>query len=312
MDAGRIFSRALELMGKYKFLWLFGLILGLTGGGAGSGNLNFRGGGDGMPFVNGRVEPALIGIAALVGVLVLLVGLVLFFYFRFVARGALVCAVRDIEAQGATTLADAWSGGRTFYSRLLGLGFLVNVPLVLFSIVLIAIAIVPLLGLILSAVSNRGEPPTALFAGLGVVGFFAICFAVLCLVVVYVVIHPLYEFAVRAIVLEDLHVREGLQRGIERARQNLGHVVVVYLLLIGARIGWGLITAILWLPFVFLGFLFVGGALSLDVNVLIVLGLLAAVPLWLLFGAVEGLFQTFESNVWTEAYLGLLGKPETA
>ena len=312
MEIGRIFSRSLELLWKYKFLWLFGVVMGLTGGSGGGGgnggNANFRT----DMFSNFRVEPTLIALAIIVGIILLVVWAVLFFYFRFVSRGALVAAVRDIEAHGTSTLREAWNQGRTFYTRLLGLGFLVNLPLILFSILIIVLAFIPIISLVISAQGRLNDSPEAIFGLLGVGGILGICCAVLCLVIVTVVIHPLYEFAVRAIVLEDLPVRDGLRRGVERVRENVGNVVVLYLLLMGARLGWALVVAVIAVPTGIVLLLAFGGALRFDLNALILILLIAAIPLWLVFGALEGIFQAFESNVWTEAYLHLLNKPQTA
>ncbi len=310
MDVGRIFSRSIELIWKFKFLWLFGFVMGLTGGGLG-GNTNFRGTtGFNNPTLNQppQIQPAVIGFAILVGLVFLLIWLVLFFYFRFVSRGALVAGVREIEGQGTATLRTAWNEGRRFYTRLLGLGFLVNVPLALFTLLVVIIALVPLLGLIVTSGGQINDSTGRALATLGITGLLALCCAILCVVLVTLVVHPLYEFAVRAIVLEDMAVTDGIRHGIQQARENLGNVIVVYLILIGARIGWGVATAIVALPIILvLGFIAIG-VLRMDLNALIILVLIVALPLWLLFGAIEGVFQTFESNVWTETYLALMKK----
>lgn len=309
MDVGHTFARSLELLWKYKFLWLFGLVMGLTSVGANFGpNSNFRFNASDNPFTNQRVEPAVIILAVIVGLIFFVLGLVLFFYFRFVARGALVATVRDVEAQSTPTLRDAWKNGRTFYARLLGLGFLVNLPLVLVSIIVILVAFIPLLSLFVSARGNFPGSPDQGLAALGIAGVLAICCAVLCIVLLNVIVHPLYEFAVRAIVVQNLSVREGLRHGIQHARENLGTVIIVYLLLIGARIGYFLLAAIISIPIGLIVAVGMFGILQANVNALIILLLVLAVPLWLLAGAIEGVFQIFESNVWTETYLALANK----
>lgn len=311
MDTGRILTRSIELLWKYKFLLLFGLVMGLTGAGISNGNSNFNLR-DAAPFNTGtQLQPVVIGIAVVVGVVLFLLWLVLFFYFRFVSRGALVAAVQEIEGQGAATLQGAWKQGRTYYARLLGLGFLVNVPLALVGILVILVALVPILGLILSAVGSDNSA-RGIVAALGITGILSICCAVGCLIILTMVIHPLYEFAVRAIVMEDMHVRDGIRRGIARVRAHLGNVVVIYLLLMGARIGWAVVTAIVLVPIALIAALGFVGMLRSDLNALIILGLILLVPLWLLVGALEGIFQTFESNVWTETYLALMEKTEPA
>lgn len=301
MDIGPIFTRSLELMWKYKFLWVFALVMGLTSVGASTPNVSYQFNRADNPFTNLRVEPTVLVVAACFGLVMFVLWLVLFFYFRFVARGALVDTVRAIEQQENPVPRDAWQSGRKFYARLLGLGFLVNVPLILASGVLIVVGLIPLLG-VLRSQTRAGSGDLDLTA-FWISSALAFCCALVCVVVLGIVIHPLYEMAVRAIVLEDLSVREGLRRGVARAREQLGNVLVVYLLLIGARFGYGMLTAIVALPVSAIVFFSALGLLQGNWNALILLGLLAAIPLWLLFGALEGIFQLFESNVWTEAYL---------
>lgn len=306
MDIGPIFSRSLELMWKYKFLWVFALVMGLTSLGASSPNVSYQFNRADNPLVGFRIEPAVIVIAALLGLALFAAWLLLFFYFRFVSRGALVDTVRAIESQGNPTIRDAWQSGRKFYGRLLGLGVLVNLPLALLSLIVIGIGMVPLIGALVTQTSGnyRGQD----LAGYWISAALALCCAALCVVILGVIIHPLYEMAVRAIVLEDLAIREGLRRGIQRAREQVGSVLVVYMLLIGARFGYGILVAIVTIPigaFIFLGTF---GILRGNWNAIIILGLLAAIPLWLFFGALEGIFQLFESNVWTEAYLAMQRK----
>lgn len=312
MDIGRILTRSLEISWKYKFLWLFAFIMALTAGrGFDSGfpsNSRFDTF-SGSPFTGApQVAPVVIGIAVLAGLILFIVWAVLTFYFRFVARGALVSSVNVIENGGTTNLREAWASGRTFYSRLLGLGLLVNVPFILFTIALILVAVVPIIGAIISASGQTSNSASGIFAAIGLTGLFAVCCAILCIVFLVLVIHPLYEFAVRAIVLDDMHVRDGIREGIRQVREHLGSVLLVYGILIGARVVWGIIVGVVTIPLALILFGVFGGAFRFDLNAVIIGVLVLAIPLWLVLGAVEGVFQLFESNMWTETYLALQKK----
>jgi hypothetical protein len=310
MDVGHIFSRSVEVAWKYRVLWLFAWVMGLTSLGGGS-NFNYSFNGTNNPFAGQSVAPWVIVLAVLVGLILFVIWLALVFYFRFVARGALVATVRDIEAQANPTLREAWQNGRAFYTRLLGLGLVVNVPLVLVSIVLILLGLVPLIGVLVAQGGARGLQVQN-FAGAWIAAAVAICCALVFVIVLHFVIHPLYEIVVRTIVIQDVSVREGIRQGLARARENLGDVLVVYLLLIGARIGYGLLTAFVVVP---VGLVLVLGSFAVmraDLNVMILLALVLALPLWLLFGALEAVFQLFEANVWTETYLALQAKSQAA
>ena len=319
MDIGRIFSRALEISWRHKVLWVFGFIMALSGGARSfSGNLNFgtprQSQSAGTPNFDLSV---LLPFVIVMGLCLLILFLVLALYFRFVARGALVAAVRGIESGSVPSLGAAWREGRAYYARLLGLGFLVNVPLVLFSLVLIAIGVLPFVGAILAVVSRSSRGPVTgpdLFPQAGaLVGALALlCCAIVVVLIVSLVIHPIYEFAVRAIVLENTRTIEGWSLGWRRLRANLGSVAGLYLLLIGSRIAWSIGVGIASVPLV----LVMVGVIAAAANASPVAGILFAVglglPLIVLLAFLEGLFEVFESNVWTEGYLALLGAPGAA
>lgn len=311
MDIGHLFTRSLELMWRYKFLWLFAFVMGLTSAGvrtpdlAGSFNRPLN------PITNFRIEPFVLGLAVVFGAVMLAVWALLVFLFRFIARGAMVDTVRAAEAQTEPTLRDAWQSGRKFYTRLLGLGLLVNAPLALVSVSLILLGLLPFIGVILAQRNADGLGARAL-APFWISGFLAFCGALACLAILSVVIHPFYEMAVRAIVVEDLSVRAGVQRGIQRVRAQVGNVLTVYLVLIGARFGYGMVVGLVSIPFGAVIALGVFGLWYDNLNALFLMGLAAAPFLWLFFGALEGVFQLFESNVWTEAYLTMAARDSAA
>src|SRR5438093_6151549 len=115
MDIGGVFSRSLQIAWRYKFLWVFGFVMALTGGGGG-GNASFRTGATNQNVPSApNLEPAMLAAIVVVGLCVFLIFLILAFYFRFVARGALVSAVRDIENGSAPTLGSAWRAGQSYY-----------------------------------------------------------------------------------------------------------------------------------------------------------------------------------------------------
>ena len=331
MDIGRVLGHSLEITWRHKVLWIFGFIMALTGGGASNWfNYNFNRSDFNnnqvlpvRPFPSPPILPAfvitVIAFAACLAVLFL----VLVLYFRFVARGALVTFVRNIEKGNTPTLSNAWREGQTYYLRMLGLGFLFYIPLFILTICSLLIAILPI---IVTAVAvfgraGRGQLPSSdiapfVTAFLGALGL--ICCTFSCLLVVHLILHPIYEFAVRGIVLEESRTLEGLARGYRRLRENLGSVALLYLLLIGARIGWSIVLGIVAIPLALVLFAIVTlgattqsvGAFAL-VGMFVLVALAIAVPFALVLVFLEGLFQVFESNVWTAGYLALLSPPSS-
>lgn len=319
MDIGRVIARSLELAWRHKFLWVFGFIMALTGGGGGNNfNYSFNRSNFSSPNVpspRAPVQPEFAGIVlvliACAACLVLLL-LILVLYVRFVSRGALVTSVRDIEKGAKPTLGSAWREGHRYYGRLLGLGFLFFVPLFIFTILILAVSLLPFIGSLIAIFSQvgRAQPtPDQLVPALsGFVGFIVlICCAIICILIVHLIIHPVYEFAVRGIVLEELGTFEGVTRGYRRLRENLGPVALLYLVLIGARIGWYLALTVVSLPlfFVISGIVLAAAATN-SAGVIAFIALAIGLPVGLVLVFVAGLFEVFESNAWTEGYLALL------
>ncbi len=311
MDIGRILARSLEIAWRYKFLWLLGFVMALTGGGSSNFNYSQNAPSPSTPRTGPSLQPPDQGAVAAILIFVaclLLIFLVLFFYFRFVARGAMVATVRAAEAGATPTLGSAWREGQSYYVRLLGLGFLVGLPLIGFAIILLLVAFVPFIGTISAAIQNDqsfNTNPGPFISGL--LGFFAlICCAVVCIWILELVIHPIYEFAVRAIMLENTGVTEGLSRGYRRLRENLGNTLLLYLILIASRIGWSVAELIISIPVFLIFFALVLAALSAGTIAIIIVAFVIGIPVGLLFAFIEGLFEVFESNVWTEGYLSLL------
>jgi hypothetical protein len=319
MDIGRILARSLEIAWRYKFLWLLGFVMALTGGsGGGGGNSGYNFSSSDFNRVPGQrtptVEPGVVLFLLAVAACLLLIYLVLVFYFRFVARGALVASVRAVENGTTPTLGSAWREGQSYYVRLLGLGFLVNLPLIIVAIALILLALLPFLGSIIAVV--RAAESGSQFVGpliSGLVGAILLfCCALLCILLLALIVHPIYEFAVRAIVLENTGTIAGLSRGYNRLRANLGNTLLLYIVLIGARIGWSIVVAIVAIPTFLVLFGIVVATASANLTAAILFGLALGIPLALVFVFVEGLFQVFESNAWTEGYLALLTPAQPA
>ncbi len=321
MDIGRILSRSLEIAWRYKFLWLLGFVMALTGGGGGGGssNYNFNSRDFNTPPTLPRglgIDPNTVIVFVLCALCVFFLLWLFFLYLRFVARGAMVSAVRTVENNGSPTLGTSWREGQSLFGRLFGLGLLVNVPLVIFSLLVIAAAFLPFIGSLIALANQaqNGVTPGRDVAPIvsSVFGFVALlCCAVICLVILSLIIHPIYEFAVRAIVLENTGTIEGLSRGYNRLRANLGNSLILYIVLIGARIGWAIVTGIVSIP-IFLVFVFaLMGMFRTNPTAAIVLGIAIGLPLVLIFVFLEGLFQVFESNAWTLGYMSLLAPPQT-
>lgn len=327
MDYGKILARAFEITFKYRALWLFGFLLALFGGSS-SGNFNFPGSGGGgggsgrgdsipTPSLPPDFWQNLTLIILLVCCLIVVLAIVSII-IRFVSRAALIGLVQELETNGTTpTVRRGFSIGADRFWPQLGIAITINLPLMIISLVLIVIALAPMLAAIAQGIQLDRSSPSELW---GIVGasiassLVMICCAALCLVILYIVIEPFYQFILRACVIGRHGVMDSIREGYRLVRENLGNVIVLYLLIIGINIGF----AILMIP---VALILIGipigagvaiGFASQSWQAALILGGCLLIPLALVLIFIGGLFQVFESAIWTEGYLAVTSPREVA
>ena len=280
MDYGRLVKRALDIMWKFKYLWIFGFFLEFgTGGGGWIGNLpekikmrvgDFIGGG----FLEG----------ALLGVIVLLVlaGLVVFVAFLImyiISQGGLIHCVSRIEAGENSTLRDGWNAGVANFWRILG----ISIMILIFILGTALVTLAPFI-LLLFAFKALG-----LISAIILFPLFLVFFLALLLIDLY---------ATRTCIIEGKGVFDSLTGGWEMLKNNLIESLVVGLIGIGSTmvyvLGFVIAGLFLALPFIALGLinLFLGIFLGVVVG-LIYIGVLSAV------------WGTYIDSLWTLAYLDI-------
>ena len=329
MNYGKIMSRAFEITYKYRALWLFGVLLALFGGGGSSGNFNpgnfiNSGSGRGTSPGNFPTLPSVSSetwqlIAVLIAALVcfalawILLGIIL----RFVSRAALIGSVQELEAnETKPTIKRGFSIGAERFWKLLGIALTINIPLMLISFALILLAALPLLVALMPLIRSGRTAPSELtsIAIAGGVGSVALlCCAALVLIVISFIIHPFYEFIVRTCVINKRGVMDSIREGYRVVRANLGNVAVLYILAIGIGIGFGLLMIPIALILIGLpvgaGLLVYWLANSMSGG--IIAGVVLGIPMLLVLLFIGGLYRVFESALWTEGYLAVIGLPAT-
>jgi hypothetical protein len=348
MDAVKILKRAWQILWSYRALWVFGVILALTagggfgrgGGGGGRGWEERRGPesfegppaerfsegiesmqewiDQGLPPLNISPEDlnALmwVGIAFVVMLVILAVVMAI---ARYVAETALIRMVDDYEGSG--TKVSIRQGFRYGWSRtswrLFLINFLVNLPVLLFLVVLLLVGI----GIyLLVTQGNQVLTVTGIVAGIGLVFI-----SIFLVIIVSVILNLLRHFFWRACALEGLGVRASLRRGFEIVRQNWKNVGLMWLIMIGLGIGWAIASILIFIVMIpamvvtalagiiaggLPGLLFVGiTSLFLGQPLPWLVGAIIGLPLFLLvtFSPVifiQGLAMTFSSTVWTLTY----------
>lgn len=312
MSHTEILKQAFRITWRYRPLWLFGFLLALCGGGGGGGggNFNFPSGGGEGDFGNlpnmPEIDPNLI-IAVVVGficliLLLAIVGVVV----QQVTRTALIGMVRQIKDSEAVTVRDGWRFGWSNRAwRIFLLSLLIGIPATILTIGLILLAFSPLLLLFLDNTAS-----TVLSVILTV---FACIFVFILLIIVGVIIAPIQELAWRRIALDQRGVIEGLREAVTLIRQRLKDVVVIWLLMFGVGLVWGIGSLIVVLPVALIAAALLGGIPAGLVYLLSQSGwgaAIAGVPLALLAlivvsSAANGLYLIYQSAVWTLAYLEL-------
>jgi hypothetical protein len=295
MDLGEVLSRAWQIVWKNKALWIFGILASCSGGGGGGG-----GGNSGFQFSQGEIPRGLERsfnniqdwqIALIIGAIILfvLILIVLVTFLGTIGRIGLIKGTLEAEA-GAESLpfGELFNDSMPFFWRVFGLNLLVGVALAVFGIIIAGII---------------------LFLTVITVGIGLICLIpLICLLIPLTwLIQVVLEQANIALVVEDLGIRDALQRGWDVFRENLGIMVVMGLILV---LGAGIISLIIAAPLIAIivpiitgavvgtdqaiggGFLFAGLCFVVYLPVLLVLG---------------GILRAYVGSAWSLTYLRLTG-----
>jgi len=226
---------------------------------------------------------------------------------RSIARAALIGMVRQANDTEHVTVAEGWRlgwSGRAW--RLFLINLVIGIPLAIVTLLLIALAVSPLLLLIANKI--------ALTVISIIITVIAVIFVILVLVVINAVIGPFQELAWRRTVLEQHGVMDSLRESFGLIRQRLKEIVLVWLLMLGIGIGWGIASIFVMLPVVIIAAIV--GAIPAGLVYLVaqswIGAAIAGVPLFLLVlivlgSAVESVYLVYQSTVWTLAYLDILG-----
>lgn len=324
MNYTQLLKRAFQITKRYKVLWIFGILLALTsgGGGGGGGGSGWRGDRNDMrlPSIPGFSPqmPTLDSInwQAIAGIIllcccVLLILAIIGVIVHYVARGALYRSVDQIEATGA---APTWREGfrlgwtnRSF--RLWLLDLIVGIPFAIIAVLLLMLGAAPLLLLLAQSTAAKALGVAAAI-GLELV-------IVLVIAIIGAALGVLGQFWSREIALADRSIGQALSAGYALVRSRLKNASVMWLLLVGMGLLYGIVAVILF--FVVLAVAAaVGGGLGLLVHTAthsipwaVAVGLppfllLLIVPLVF----VQGLWQVFESSAWTLAYREITGSAQ--
>ena len=234
MDFGEVFTKAWKIIWKYKILWLFGIFASCSGGGGGGGGggsssgVNYSGE---MPpgayHTMNNIEPWMIALIIAAAILIGLLIAVIVMAVSTVGRIGLIQGTQmaDEDEDAQITFSGLFNSMKPFFWRILGLNLLIGL-----GTFVIVMALILIFG----------------FGVIFTLGIGLICILpLICLLIpVFWLLTTFVEMANVAIVTEDLGVIEGLQRGWEVFKNNLGEMVLVGLVLVLGGMVVSLIIAI--------------------------------------------------------------------
>lgn len=356
MDPIKILKHAWQILWSYRALWVFGLILALAGAGASGRGSNSgyqsqnnsqgfqqplpqnmheafqQAGQEAQQLVNEGLAkiglspadlPTILWIVGVFIVFCLVLGIIITIA-RYVAETAVIHMVDEYE--GSASKMTVKQGFRLGWSRtswrLFLINLLVNLPVILMVLVLLAIGVAFFLTVV------RGNVQPALPAVIPLIILLALVIFVVA--ILSILLRLLRQFFWRACALENLGVIDSLRRGFQMVRGNWKSVGIMWLVMIALAFVWGialtvailvtlpvvLITAVIGAVIAAVPALVAGGLTSLFLHGWLpwLVGALFALPLffllafspWLLLGS----WQTvFTSTVWTLVYRELKALP---
>ena len=310
MNYGDVIRDAFRVTLRNRYLWFFGFFAGGTGsnfiGNVPSGGSNFddfQRSGAGASGLTAQVGQGLSNTVLILGIVVAVVLLALFFIILvIISQGALADSVAAIDRGEGRRFGSAFSSGAGNFWRVLGyyiVFFLVGLGL----LVVIGIPVAILIGGTFAVTESTGARiSVAVIVGI---------LAVLLLIVVFIPLSIIGQYALREIVVRRERVVGSVGTGYSLFRRNIGRSLLLWLIQIGLSIGVGIAFLLLLL---IVGFVLALPAIALaatgsSTGVWIAAGVPAGLIVFVLFLVGSGAIGAYFHAYWTLAYLRLTNPP---
>jgi hypothetical protein len=285
---GEVLTRAWQIIWKHKVLWVFGVFAGCARGGGGGGGTGGAGGtGPGeQPFPELERTFQQIGqwiqenpwIVA-VFILLVLILVVLGIFLGTIGRIGLIKGTYEAET-GAERLnfGELFSGSMPYFWRVFGLSLLIGL-----------IALLVFIPLALFGVLTAG------------IGFICVLPLICVLVPVLWALSVVIEQANAAIVLENFGIGDGLRKGWDVVRTNVGPIILLTLIIF---IGSGIVGFIIAIPIIAAVFPLIFSAASNNTGPIWITVICCAVYFPVLL-VLSGILNAYVQSVWTLTYMRL-------
>jgi hypothetical protein len=310
MNYGDLIRDAFTITLHNRYLWFFGFFAGGTGSNfvgnvpPGGGNFNFdnfpRPGSD-VSGLTAQVGQGLSETVLILGIVVVLIIALFFIVLAIISQGALADSVAALDRGQGRRFGSAFTSGMGNVWRVLGY-YVVFFLVALGLLVVIAIPTALLIGGTFAATQVTGvRVSVAVVVGI---------LAVLLLVVVFIPLSIIGQFALRDIVVRRERVLGSVGSGYGLFRHNIGRSLLIWLIHLGLSIGIGIafilllliVGLVLFIPTIAL-------AVAGSSTGAIIAGVIAGLILLPLLLVAAGAIGTFSHAYWTLAYLRLTAPP---
>jgi hypothetical protein len=315
MNYGELIRDAFRITLGNRYLWFFGLFAGGTGSSfvpnvpsTGGGNFNpddFQQSSVGVSALTAQAGQGVFGNMVLIlGIAVVGILIVLFFILMaLISHGALAESVAAIDRGEGRRFGSSFRAGMANFWRVLGyyvVFFLVGIGLLM----VIGIPVALLIGGTFAATESTGARiSVAVIVGI---------LAVLLLIVVFIPLSIIAQYALREVVVRRARVLGSVGSGYSIFRRNIGRSLLIWLIQIAISIG---IAIAFILAMLIVGLILFIPTIALAIaeysTAAIIAGVIAGLILLPILLVAAGAIGTFSHAYWTLAYLRLTAPSTT-
>jgi hypothetical protein len=311
MNYGELIGDAFRITLRNRYLWFFGFFAGgstsfnVPNIPTGSGTFNSDDFQSSSTMLSAVQFGQGLGTGVLIAgiVVVALILALLFIFMSIVSQGALADSVAAIDRGDRRGFGTTFRSGMGNFWRVLGY-FVVFILIAIGLLLVIGIPVALLIGGTFAATQSLGARIT--------VGVVVGLLAVLALIVVFVPLSIIGQYALREIVVRRERVLASVGSGYGIFRRNIGRSLLILLIQFGLSIG---IAIAFFLALLIVGLVLFIPTIALAVagysTAAIITGVIAGVILVPLLLVATGAIGTFSHAYWTLAYLRLT-TPSTA
>ncbi|MCX6806640.1 MAG: hypothetical protein NT135_00735 [Candidatus Berkelbacteria bacterium] len=318
MDWGYIIKRTWEITRKNRFLWWLGILASFTAGGNNFGLSLYNFGGNYLPnsIPNTTPSPSTESFTVLKAVphalasntdcldyinwlyvaiflIIFLAIILIIIYVSYSAKAGLYVSVNQFEGLGKIMgFRKGFKNGSHYAWKIFGLNLLVG-------LIILGIALLLFSPVVISLIISQSIASIIFAVAFGII-------ALLLVIVISIYYRLILEIAERAIALKDYRVMQALKFGQTLVKDNVGQIIIAFLINLTFGIVFGLVVVMFLLlvggMLLFVGYLIYLAAQIIGVAIYGIIVGLAFLAALFIFG---GFYTSFISSYWTLVFRAL-------